>query len=910
LSAHFVVGEIRSLPKGAPLTWWPNAELGLVTTPNIKRIGKYEVIDLLGRGGMGLVYRAFDRQLNREVAIKTVTEGFTRDQEMLQRFYREAAKTGALKHPNIVIVYDLGEQDGFPYIVMEYLSGEPLDRLIQAGKPQTLAFKLQIIEQVCYALGYAHRNDVIHRDVKPANVIVQSDGVVKLLDFGIARQEKTDGHLTRTGHVIGTLQYMAPERLKNTTFDGRSDIFSVGVMLFQLLTGQLPFSGDYSIVQKILSEKHPPLSQFLEKYPPVLDAIVDRAMAKNPEDRYSTADEMAAEISSVCHDLKKDQVAEWIQRAQRLVQEEQFTTARDVLLQLLKVDSQHTGARQLIAQVQHNLTLRQRAEQIRQLRAQAEHAASDKRYEESIECLQQACGLDPTSVELAELLDSMRQKKRRRELIDGYLREADVARDRGDLGTAEAVIAKALEVDREDSRVRAAHVSLARLIEDAARQAKAKMLLENARKEIGARHFTAAMDALAEAERVDPSNPELITLQAAAKSGREQEQRRRILEQLQNEVSVASTVEELTRVAQLVDQALERMPAEPTLIKFKSHLGRQFREEEIRRRVDQLALRCRGLLETSPEEALKLVREALHDAPSNERLLSLQSTIVGHISSRSQEQSRTHYLTRAHDALSNGRYTEALRILEACQKEGISSPEIVELIDFARQEADRGMKSSQIQALLRKAQALMARGAYSDVVDLLTPIKEEQGAASLVFILEDARNRMRSQQREISAALQAAEAFTNQEQYGEGIRFLESQTPQVLKSEPAQTALKRLREANQSELETLRAVGAAYAALDRPELGAGALPSPAANAESSLLTRIVPVFASRRKSVAERQLSSAIEQARAAMDAGDKKQAAKVLKDAAAFTEYAGGNLKSEWQALNKKAEKGKLFGR
>ncbi len=829
---------------------------------------------------------------------------------MLQRFYREAAKTGALKHPNIVIVYDLGEQDGFPYIVMEYLSGEPLDRLIQSGQPQPLAFKLKIIEQVCYALGYAHRNDVIHRDIKPANVIVQSDGVVKLLDFGIARQEKTDGHLTRTGHVIGTLQYMAPERLKNATFDGRSDIFSVGVMLFQLLTGQLPFTGDYSIVQKILSEKHPPLNQFLEEYPSALDGILDRALAKNPEDRYSTADEMAAEISSVAHDLKKDQVAEWIQRAERLVQEQQYTTARDVLLQLLKVDSQHTGARQLIAQVQFNLTLRQRAEQIRQLRAQAKHAASDKRYEEAIEYLQQACGLDPTSTELSELLEAMRQKKRRRELVDGYLREADVARDRGDLDSAEAVIAKALEVDREDSRVRAAHVALGRLIEEAARQAKARKLLENARTEIGARHFTAAIEALAEVERVDPSNPELISLQAAAKSGREQEQRRRILEQLQNEVSLASTVEELTRVAQLVDQALERIPTEPTLIKLKSYVARQLREEEIRRRVDQLALRCRGLLEPSPEEALKLVREALHELPWNERLLSLQSTIVGHISARNQEQSRAQYLTRAHDALSGGRYTEALRILEACQKEGLSSPEIVELIDFARQEADRGMRSSQIQALLRQAQALMSREAYGDVVALLTPIKEEQGAASLLFLLEDARNRMESRQREISTALQAAEALKNQEQYAEGIRFLESQPPQVLQCEPVQTALKRLRESNESELATLRGVGAAYAALDRPDLGAGTLPSAGGDAESSLLTRIVPVFASRRKSVADRQLSLAIEQARAAMDTGDKRQAAKVLKDAAAFAEYADSNLQSEWQALNKKAEKGKFFGR
>ena len=358
-----------------------------MTTPNIKRIGKYEVIDLLGRGGMGLVYRAFDRQLNREVAIKTLTEGFSGDEEMLKRFYQEAAKTGALKHQNIVTVYDLGEQDGFPYIVMEYLSGDPLDRLIQSGKSQPLAFKLKIVEQVCYALGYAHRNDVIHRDVKPANVIVQSDGVVKLLDFGIARQEKTDGHLTRTGHVIGTLQYMAPERLRNAAFDGRSDIFSAGIMMYQLLTGQLPFTGDYSIVQKILTEKHPPLSLYIENYPPALDAILDRALAKSPDDRYSSADEMAGEIGSVEQELRKEQVTGWIQKAERLVQEEEFTSARDILLQVLKVDNQQATARQMIALVQQNLNLRARAEQIRQLKTQAEDASADKRYEDAIHCL-------------------------------------------------------------------------------------------------------------------------------------------------------------------------------------------------------------------------------------------------------------------------------------------------------------------------------------------------------------------------------------------------------------------------------------------------------------------------------------------------------------------------------------------
>jgi len=872
-----------------------------VTAPNIKRIGKYEVIDVLGRGGMGLVYRAFDRQLNREVAIKTLTEGFTGDEEMLKRFYQEAAKTGALRHPNIVTVYDLGEQDGFPYIVMEYLSGDPLDRVIQSGKSQPLAYKLKILEQVCYALGYAHRSDVIHRDVKPANVIVQPDGSVKLLDFGIARQEKTESRLTRTGSVIGTLQYMAPERLRNAAFDGRSDIFSVGVMMFQLLTGQLPFTGDYAIVHKILTEKHPSLSQYLDKYPPALDGIIDRALAKSPDDRYSTADEMAADIGSVERELRKEQVSEWIQKAERLVQKEEFTTARDVLLEVLKVDSQHTTARQMIAQVRQSLSLRARAEQIRQLKAQAEEASADRRYDSAIHCLEEACGLDPSSSELSDLLELVRQKKRRREQIDGYLRQADTARERGDLEAASAVIAKALEVDRDDSRVRAAHVALARLIEEAERSAKAKKLLEGARQEIGARHFTAAMEILAEVEKVDPSNLDLIKLQAAVRQGREQEQRRRILEQLENEISVASTAEELTRAAKLVEQALERLPGEPSLIKLRSNLDRKLRDEKVRRRVDEVALRCRSLIESSPDEALKLVHQLLHEAPGNERLLALQSAIVGHISERTQERARAGYLQKAHEALSAGRYSEALRLLESCQNEGIVSPELAELMDFARQEADRNLRNTQIQGLLRQAQDLMAHGAYAEVVDLLGNVQPEPDTASLMFVLEDAKGRVRSFQHTIESTLQAAEALRIHEQYAEAVRLLESQPQFVLQTEAVQRALTGLRDASASEVSALQAVGSAYAYLDLGDTAKQALPE---NANSPLLTRLVPIFTSRRKSVADRQMSSAIDQARAAFNAGDKKQAASALEAVVTFAEYASKDLQNEWQTLCQKAGK------
>ena len=292
-------------------------------TPDIKRIGKYDVIEVLGRGGMGVVYRAVDKQIGREVAVKTLTQGVAGDKEMLARFYEEGRKTGRLNHPHIVTVYDLGEDNGTPYIVMERVEGDPLDKIIARDMPLSMMDRLRILEETCSALGYAHSNNVIHRDVKPANIFVQPDGKAKLLDFGIARLERRsqDISLTRTGHIIGTVPYMAPERLRDKMIDGRSDIFSVGVVLHQLITGQLPFSGeDYVLMQKILNEPHPPLRDFCANCPEGLQDIVDRSLAKSVDDRYQTAEEMAADLRSVIEELSKEQVVELLPEARRLVE--------------------------------------------------------------------------------------------------------------------------------------------------------------------------------------------------------------------------------------------------------------------------------------------------------------------------------------------------------------------------------------------------------------------------------------------------------------------------------------------------------------------------------------------------------------------------------------------------------------
>ena len=342
---------------------------------DIKRIGKYDVVEVLGRGGMGVVYRGVDKLLGREVAIKTLTEGVADDPEMLARFYEEGRKTARLKHPNIVTVYDLGEENKLPYIVMERVEGDPLDRIINSDESIPMLDRLRIIEEVCEALGYAHRNNVIHRDVKPANVFVQPDGRAKLLDFGIARLERRSQELTltRAGHIIGTIPYMAPERLRDHSIDSRSDIFSAGVLLFQLISRQLPFTGeDFVLMQKIINEPHPQLSSLCSVCPAGLDAIVDRALAKSADDRYQTAEEMASDLSNVIAELKEEQVRDMLPEARRLVEAREWLKARTVLQQLLKIQSRNTEARSLLSEIHLRMVQQQREVRIEQFRQQAD----------------------------------------------------------------------------------------------------------------------------------------------------------------------------------------------------------------------------------------------------------------------------------------------------------------------------------------------------------------------------------------------------------------------------------------------------------------------------------------------------------------------------------------------------------
>lgn len=258
-----------------------------------KSIGQYEIIEEIGRGGMGTVYKAYQRSLNRYVAIKILPLSKAQDPEFVERFYREARTAAALKHPNILPVYDAGSTEDFYYIVMGYAEGGTLEDLIRMG-PLDIEIAIKIVVQLAEALEYAHSKGVIHRDIKPSNILLDEEGRPLLSDFGIAKAlEGTK--LTQTGIIIGTPEYMSPEQGQGKKIDHRSDIYSLGVVLYEMLTGQLPFKADtpMGIIYKHISEPPPPIRKLRPDVPKWLEEIIMKALAKNPEDRFQKARDLA-----------------------------------------------------------------------------------------------------------------------------------------------------------------------------------------------------------------------------------------------------------------------------------------------------------------------------------------------------------------------------------------------------------------------------------------------------------------------------------------------------------------------------------------------------------------------------------------------------------------------------------------
>jgi serine/threonine protein kinase len=373
----------------------------------VPKIGKYEIQADLGQGGFGRVYRAFDPTVGRPVAIKVLTtEG---NMDLVNRFRNEAAAAGNLRHKNIVTIYEFGEHNGRPFLVMELLEGEDLQQVIASGRKLTLLQKMQIMAQVADGLHSAHLSGIVHRDVKPANIRLLPDGTVKIMDFGIARfTRETDAtRLTQQGDLIGSVLYMSPEQFTGAEADALCDIFAYGVTYYELMTGIHPFrSADARAVMfKITAEDPDPVRTLAPETPEALENVIFRAIQKDRELRYQTLRDLQLDAEPLLIQLREESAVQLLGDAMRLFERKEPNAAMTIVVQVLRLDPHNREARQLRENIQKQTQKEMLGPRVEMLLRTAEEQLAKRQFVEAIQNFDSARRLDKTNEGIRARLD-------------------------------------------------------------------------------------------------------------------------------------------------------------------------------------------------------------------------------------------------------------------------------------------------------------------------------------------------------------------------------------------------------------------------------------------------------------------------------------------------------------------------
>ena len=877
---------------------------------SLGKIGRYEIIKILGRGGMGEVILAQDENLGRRVAIKrpfksAIAEGLAR--------FQVEAKAATLRHPNIPAVYEMGVDDGLPFIAMEFVEGENLEKLIETRRDEIdLITKLRIIEQVCSALGYAHENGVVHRDIKPANIIVQPDGVAKIIDFGIAKVQddtgSSDANLTKPSQLIGSLHYIAPERFWGVPTDGRVDIFSVGVTLFKLLTGKEPFTGGEATASfKIMNEAHTSLAAFLHDYPPVLDEIVAKSLAKNPDDRYQTGEDFADALHEVIEDLKRTRVSELFGDAERLTTERRFVPALELLDEAIKLDPSNTQARKLRKFVREHQERIRRAERLRECLLRADEALLSANFDEALTQLKDALNLDQESAEIKAKIQSVEESKRRFESSSRALAEAERVKLRGDINGALRIVTKALQEDPENKKLGAMNATLVRQMEIEAQRGRLLELLENATRALATRDYEAADKLLNEANEIDPSNLDTDKLRRELAKARELEQRRAVLDEIQLRVQDFVKSDQYDQAADLLNRALDRLPNEALLHRLKAEVDAEARRFEVRRVVDGAISQANELFASSPFEALAILQKALEQVPGEERLVAYERSLRHQMEAQRSEQLRGKTILKARELLDAQQFDKAVVVLESFQVEFGQQDDVDQLLSFAREKLAAQQRVEIVGRSMSEARAFLRDGRLEDAIRLLESAAQQTKDGAVSGLLNEVREQQAAIARRSEALLKRVEQLRERGELDEAIQLLQEQ----LAAAPGNATLQQLADSLQAQRKQKQVTGIAIRAANeamKQNNFAAAMESLQgvlnAYGESAELTHAIQDVESRRSAYAGEAVAKSIESARNALLKNDASGALEALKSATPFLEFADAQKQADWQKIGQSVKK------
>ena len=659
------------------------------------------------------MYKAEDSEIRRQVAIKMILAGMVAEPELVNRFYDEVRVTANLHHPNIVTVYDWGKEEGNPYIVMEFLDGLSLDktRLTIANWQLLLYQQLDVVIQVCAGLQHAHNNGVIHRDIKPANIVLLRDGTVKLVDFGIARlcdSGISRAGVTRDGQVIGSLDYMSPEQLEGASVDHRTDVYSSGVVLYRILTETLPFRGAdvTSTITKILHSKPRPLSDYLSAYPPELDEILGRALAKHRAERFQSADEFALELSSVQSKLRRSFSAEYIVKAEACIERSDWATAKTHLLELLNIDRGNERANELLREIQQILRRGQRVAEAHELKSQAEQEFSLRHYDEALSLMEQAVQLDDTDLRIRMFRDQVREAKERSEKSRRALARAESLVEADELEDALIAVSEALALEPEQKKAREKHKLITHRIAERSRRHQIETLIQEIQKEITARRFTSALELLKRAAVIEPNSPAIEELNKLALNGREQERRRNELQRITTEAQDLAAQKQFGRALETVGRAIREFPDDSSVLVLRETIEKQRAAEEHK---NHIAAQIRGayqLIESGHlSSAVQFLEAAVAESPNNGDLKSALDQVYALSALKEKEQQAEKDQISTEEAQTNKYETE----LERQRRESDAQQQRKAQLETERRQAELERRRLEAEALRLEQEAELER---------------------------------------------------------------------------------------------------------------------------------------------------------------------------------------------------------
>jgi protein kinase-like protein len=743
-------------------------------------LGKYEILSELGHGAMGIVYRARDPIINRLVAIKTITASLAADPNLRERFYREAQSAGNLQHPNIVIIHDLGEQDQVPYIAMELIDGESLEDLVARKPPIPLSLKLVYATQACRAFNYAHKRGIVHRDIKPANVMLTKEGVIKVVDFGIARVVETSK--TKTGVLIGTFAYMAPEQYDGDHADERSDIWSFGVLFYELLSYQRPFVGETPAkLMRSITDHHPkPLTEVLADCPPEIADIVSKCLQKSPENRCQSMEELLLDLEPVSKRLQQRAVSELTEQCRRHVEKNEYSDARELLRHALQIDPDNQAVRSMFESVSAELKrilVRPKALQfVEKGRALLEQG----RAQDAKVAAENALHLDSSFEPARELQRVVREELNRAQLVKGWVEAARQHLAEGLPEEAGVLLLRARQMEPNNAEVAALQEQAEKEREERQRQLRLIERLQQARTLWTQEDYRLCIQVLVDLQREFPAAEEISRLLETVRDD-QMDQRTHALLDAQKLIEASHFKECFSLLAKLEEQF-------PGDTEVSSLLGHAHEAQTTYRRHLELSEAKGAIIAGEYEQAMSRLSNLQKEFPDDADISALVEEAREQQSDRRKQQG----ITRARELVAARRYAESADLLMRLREEFPGDLQITKLLEAvgADQLAQRKRDG------LAEARRLIANRYYDEASTLLAGLQADFPAETAIVKLLDTARGDKAEQRK-QKELTEARALLASKSFAEALKLLDG----LADAHPNDVGIQKLRSLAQHEHE-------------------------------------------------------------------------------------------------------------